>query len=289
MKINTGAARVLTSALVAAALVAASSAELAAQGAKQGPPTNPSVTLPKGMPMPKTPKMPTTFEGLFAERSERAIRALGYLRCLRNTMGAVEAGLMGRVPRAWLLVCVEQKDEWRGVFTEVAEDSDAGLRVVGQFSMKDGRPTTSAIDTNRVISAARSLVRGASAPVPGGGKYEFLPLVLPQDGYVEVWFLPMPTSPSRVVVGGDSLIQMSADGVRELGHSRSSPAIRTFAIDRTNAPFALESTEDRVPLLSELMVAHLALDGKERVTVRTKQYESTFTRGSRTPRHTPRK
>lgn len=239
--------------------------------------------------MPKTPKMPTTFEGLFAERSDRAVRALGYLRCLRNTMGAVEAGLLGRVPRAWLLVCVEEKDEWRGVFTESADDAQGGLRVMGQFSMKDGRPTTAPIDTNRVVSAARSLVRGISAPMPGGGAHQFMPLVLPQDGYNEVWFLPMPGSPSRVVVGGDSLIQMTADGVRELGHSRSTPAIRTFAIDRTNAPLVLESAEDRVPLLSELMVAHLALDGKERVVMRTKQYESTFSRGSRTPRHSPRK
>lgn len=288
MKIETGARRALASALAALGFLAVSGASLVAQGAKQGPPTNPGMAVPKGMPVPKTPKVPTTFEGLFAERSDRAVRALGYLRCLRNTMGAVEAGFMGRVPRAWLLVCVEQNDEWRGVFTESADDA-GGLRVMGQFSMKDGRPTTASIDTNRVVSAARSLIRGISAPVPGSGKFEHIPLVLPQDGYNEVWFLPMPNNPSRVVVGGDSLIQMTADGVRELGHSRSTPAIRTFAIDRAAGSLLLESTEDRVPLLSELMVAHLALDGKERVVVRTKQYESTFSRGSRTPRHSPLK
>jgi hypothetical protein len=281
--------RALLLAVAAVALAATSSTSLGAQGAKRGPPLNPSVALPTGMPMPKTPKMPTTFEGLFAERSDRAVRALGYLRCVRNTMGAIEAGLLGRVPRAWLLVCVEHKDEWRGVFTEAAEDVQGGLRVMGQFSLKEGRATSTPIDTNRVVSAARSLVRGHLRTAAGRGEVR-VHAAGPAAGRLQ-----------RGVVPPDAGQPGARGGRRGLAHPddrrrhprarafRSTPAIRTFAVDRAAPELVLESPEDRVPLLSELMIAHLALDGKSRVVLRTRQYESVFSRGSRAPQHTPRR
>ena len=129
------------------------------------------------------------------------------------------------------------------------------------------------------------------APLPGAGKFEFIPLALPQKTYIEVWFVPVPSNPSRVVVGGDSVIQMSIDGSRELGHTRSAPSIRELALPTNGAAYVLESAEDRIPLLSELVASRLALDFVPQVAVRTRQYESLLTRArlkSRQWKHTHR-
>lgn len=245
--------------------------------------------LPPGV-MPKTPTgppIPGTFDELFAARDARAVDALDYLRCLRVTLRAIQTGALGQVPRSWTLTCVEQGEEWRGVLAELTE-SEPGVRVHRQFALRgNGVVITEAVDTAKVAGLARALVRGVTAPLPGGGQYEYLPVPLQQPTFIELWYLPVPTNPSRAVVGGDSLIQLSPDGTRELGHSRVSPPIRTFSVV-PGASYLLVSREERIPLLSELMVAHMALSVAPDVRVRTVQYESIFSRSSNAVKHVRR-
>jgi hypothetical protein len=197
------------------------------------------------------------------------------------------------VPRAWSITCVQQGTEWRGVFGELM-DGAPGIRVHLQYALRSsgsggaGMLVRDAIDTARVNGTARALLRGLSAPLPRGGQVEFVPIALAQTGFTEVWFLPVPGNPSRVVVGGDSLIQMSSDGMRELGHSRSTPPLRQFAIAPTSPTYTLDSKEDRVPLLSELVIARMALGMVPEVHVRTTQYDSMITRASTTWKHVKR-
>lgn len=277
-----------TLALAVVVLGAGGPSALGAQGAK-GKAVGPGSPLPKPS-IPEGPKVPTTFEELFAERSGRALGALGYLRCMQSTVNALRSGALGDVPRSWTITCVQQGGEWRGVFGELT-DGKPGMRVHLQYALRGtggGMLVSDAVDTARVSGTARALLRGLAAPLPGAGKYEYVPIALAQKTFVEVLFVPVPGDPSRVVVGGDSVIQMSADGVRELGHSRSTPPIRTFAVQPTGDAYLLESREERIPLVSELIVAHLARDMVADVRIRTRQYETALTRGARAPRHVRR-
>ena len=252
---------------------------LHAQGTatKQDPPTVKGVA-PK---LPKTLKVPESFEGLFAERDARARAALGYLHCIQSTINALRSGSLGNVPKAWAIACVEQGKEWRGVFGELTETGIA-VRLQWVPSRGDrGMLTRDRVDTNRVNGAARALLRGLSAPLPGAGKYEFTPVTLPQGTYLEVWFLPVPSTPGRPVVGGDSLIQMVPEGTRELGHSRTTPPIRVLAPPTNGESWTVPSLEERIPTLSEIMAAYLALDVVKEVTIKTRQYESKISRDAK--------
>ncbi len=292
-------ARRSASAMLATALLAAGGAvqvQAQSQGRTTGQahgqvprPTKPA-TLPRGveMKLPATARIPDTFEELFAYRDARATAALGYLRCMESTIAALRAGTLGAVPRGASVTCVQQGEEWRGVFGELT-DSAPGIRVQAQYALRgEGMLVRDAIDTARVSGTARALLRGLSTPLAQSRAAEFVPVPLPQNGYVEVWLVPLPGSPARVTVGGDSLIQMSGDGVRELGHSRTTSALRQFAIEPASGSYTLRSSEERVPLLSELLVARMALGVVAEVHVRTYQYDSVITRTSPGWTHTRR-
>jgi hypothetical protein len=280
-------------ALVAAVLASGVSEPLRAQATGGRPkPTFPTPRdikeLPPGVTAtPASPRIPTTYDELFAERDARAVEALGYLRCLRTSVRAIQTGALGQVPRGWNLTCVQQKNEWRGVLSELTEN-EPGARIHRQFALRgNGVVVNDPIDTAMVAGLARALLRGLNSPLPGGGRYEYLPVPLRQPTFIELWYLPVPTVPERAVTGGDSLIQLSVDGTRELGHSRSTPPIRTFAVE-AGASYLLASKEERIPLLSELMVAHMALSVAPDVRVRTTQYESVFSRSSTAVKHARR-
>jgi hypothetical protein len=260
----------------------ASSSALLAQTPKAAAPTpgQPPAGVVDMSKLPRTLKVPETFEGLFGERDTRAVNAIGYLRCMQGTINALRAGVLGQVRRDYSIACVQQGKEWRGVFGELTE---TGIIVRLQFALRGerGAVTTDAIDTARVNAAARALLRGLSVPLPGQGKYEYTPVILPQPTFVEIWFLPVPAKPTSVVVGGDSLIQMSVDGLRELGHGKTSPPIRAISVPLSGKQWTLESSEARLPSISELVVAHMALDLIPEVHIRTKQYDSALTRAGR--------
>ncbi len=282
----------LLSTVVVVTLVGSSALEAQGGEKKVKPkPTIPAgataVSPPDAMKVPTSPRVPTTFDELFAERDKRALDALGYLRCLQVTLSAIQSGRLGQVPREWLITCVKQDSEWRGVFSELTEDAP-GIRIHRQFALRGGgMPVDDVVDTATVAGITRAMLRGLAAPLPGKGSFEFLPVPLMQGTFIEVWFLPVPNNPQRAVVGGDSLIQMSSDGVRELGHARSAPPIRTISVS-AGQTFTLASTEERIPQLSELMLAHLALSLAPEVRVLTKQYESIFKSGTLNVQHVQR-
>jgi hypothetical protein len=247
---------------------------LGAQARKTAPPPG----APDISKMPKTPKIPEGFDALFAERDKRAMGAVGYFACMQATVTALRAGTLGQVARDWSITCIEQAGEWRGVFGSLR---DGTIDVQRQFALRgsgSGVVTTDPVDTARVNGSARALLRGLSAPLPGAGKYEYTPVPLVQDKFIEVWFLPVPTSLFTAVVGGDSLIQMSADGVRELGHGRSTPVIRPMSVPVSATTWSLQSREERIPTVSELVLARLALVRVPEVRVQTYQYESVLTK-----------
>lgn len=253
--------------------------------------TGKGATPPPGVKpkLPPTLKVPTTYADLFAERDSRAEAAIGYVGCLQNTVNALRTGALGAVPREWSMACVQQGAEWRGVFGELAADGP-GFVVHLQYALRRRAVVTDAVDTVRAGAVARALFRGLSAPLPGAGQYELIPVVLPQPTFVEVWFLPVPSA-ARAIVGGDSVIQMSRDGTRELGHSKSAAALHPIVVPSTGSTFMVESAEERIPLLSELVIARMALDHLPRVTVRTRQYDAVLTNTATGPavwKHTRR-
>ncbi len=230
------------------------------------------------------PRIPETFDEIFAARDQRAVRAIGYLWCVQQTTAAAQTGALGERRDTWTLTCLEQDGEWRGVFGEVAMGifsvrRQYALRGVGVVITRDR------LDTTRLVRTALALAYGLTAPRPGAGRYPFTPVALPQPDFVELWYLPIPGDPSHVVVGGDSLIQMSADGGRELSHGPRTPPIRELSLKRSTEPFAIESTEERIPTVSELATAHRALDLVPKVVIYTRQYASTLKRPGREWKH----
>lgn len=245
--------------------------------------------LPGPPPLPKTPMVPTSHEGIFAQRDVRAVEAIGYLRCIERTVGAMRAGTMGTLPELWELACVHVDTEWRGVYAEITA-TGAGAAVRAQYALRtDGRSgvVQDAIDTTLVGAVLRAQRRALSVPLPGRGTTPFVPVILPQNTFMEIYFLPSPLANGRVTVGGDSIIQMSKDGIRELGHSRASPALRTLdGPPPRSRTVTLTSSEERVPLVSELFAARELLSVVPEVRVRTKSHESVITRVRGTWVHT---
>lgn len=241
------------------------------------------------MTLPAFTKLPTSFEGLFAERDERAKEALGYLRCIESTVAALRAGVLGNVEKGWSLTCIKQGTEWRGIFGELI-DGDPRMRVRVQFALRAnsrapmatrGMVVREPVDTVRAASTARALLRGLASVAPGDGLGQYIPVVLPQKTFTEVWFVASANRPDRAFVGGDSVIQLSVDGSRELGHASSAPRVRALSIPNGATTYTLESTEGTLPLMSELMLAHLAIDLLREVRVRTREHDAILQRATR--------
>jgi hypothetical protein len=292
------ALRLRAPALLAAALtvVAGSSARLEAQaGSRTRSATDTGRTMAVPIPagqqvpdLPKAPPVPTTYVGLFAERDARAQAALGYLRCMQKSLEATKSGAFGTVQPEWTLVCVRAGKEWRGVLMELTA-KDPGARVHRQLAMRGaGKVVTDAVDTAAVSSTARALRRALSVPVPGKGVGEFTPVVLAEPSQTEIWFLPLPGDRTRTLVGGDSVIQMAADGNRELGHASRTPPIRALTIPAGSTSLTVSSLEERLPLVSELLAARVALEWVPEVRIRTTTYEAVLTRATGTWKHTSR-
>ena len=262
---------------------------LPAQATGRSRPKADAPAPPAAPTLPQFTKAPTTVEGIFAERDSRAVQVLGYLRCLEATINALRAGALGAVERGWSLTCIQQNNEWRGIFGELT-DTPPGMRVKVQFAMRQtggapyarsGMVVRDPVDTAKAGGTARALLRGLAATPPGNGLGQFIPVTLAQKTFTEVWFVPSANTPERAVIGGDSLIQMSTDGTRELGHASSTPTIRVVSIPVGGSSYTLESSEVTTPLLTELMLAHLAIDVVPEVRVRTRDYDAILTRSTR--------
>ena len=254
-------ARRLALACTASVLIAASGE--AQTSAPPQPPRLPSLPVP------------SSYEGLFAERDARAREALAFLTCMEQTARAAASRRPTGAGES--LACIREGNEWRGVVATLTEAAP-GARVVRQFAMRGTAvPVSLPIDTAAVSRIVRALRRGVAAPLPAQGPVPFAPVALAQPTFTEVWFLPLP-SLTRLTVGGDSVIQMTTDGMRELGHASRTPPIRTVAAPAAG-PLVIESSADRLPLVSELLAAHVALPTVGEVRIRGRDMESVLVRG----------
>ena len=246
-----------------------------AQGRTGAPP----VTGPGGVKLPPIikPKPPQTIDERFADRNARAILAFQYSRCMLTTIVAGRTGKVGTIPQSDLAICVQQNGEWRGVFGNF-DDSKVGFAVHLQYSMKgNGTVVKSFVDTAVVAGAARSLVRASSIPFPGNPAHEFLPVILQQKGFFELWFLSAQMDPTNGIIGGDSLIQMAADGHKELGHSKTTPPARRIAVTPGDS-YVILSSETEIPTISELIAGNAATNIVDKLTIRTMRWDWVRTR-----------
>jgi hypothetical protein len=281
------AARLARAAVVCAAL---SASALGAQGGAppdgipKGAVKVPAGKIPDSVTrmIPKTLKLPEGDKGVIDARDERARGVIGFLNCMESTLRATRAGVLGVIAPDWKIVCVQEGKEWRGVVAELRPIA-SGAVVHAQYALRGaGQPVRDPVDTALVAALARAMVRGNSVPAPGGAVATFLPAVLHQRTFVEVWFVPAPNA-ARLVVGGDSVIQMTADGVRELGHSSKSPPPRLLAAPTVVGNVAtIQSIEDKLPLVSEFVAARTLLVRHPTVKLRSNWYEFTLSRSTDT-------
>lgn len=233
------------------------------------------------------PKLPEGRAAMFEVRDSRALDMLQYMHCMNSTVAAGESGLLGKLPEGALIVCVKERNEWRGL-VGMLDDERTKFTVSSQFALRGpGMRVTEAIDTTKAAAVARGMIRGISVPAPGGSRYSFTPVPLLFQSFVEVWFMPVQSNASRFIVGGDSVIQMTADGRREQGHSSKAPSIRELPMP-SGSRFVIESTEQEIPLISELLAARLALLRVPEVQVRTKKVDYLLSNATRKWAQTPR-
>jgi hypothetical protein len=230
--------------------------------------------------LPKTPKMPTGDQEIFTQRDARARNVLGYFDCLTRTVKASRDGLLGTVPAAAMLVCVQENSEWRGVVAEPVNRMP-GVAVRAQYAMRGkGVLVRDAVDTFTVLATARGQRRAVQAKAVSSGPASLSPVVLPYDSYLEVLYVPVPGATNTTLfVGGDSIIQMAPDGSRELGHSRAAPPITPLTVNTGKSGEALiQSTQPQVPLVSELVAARSLLPRYRVVKLQSGDYTFTLTR-----------
>lgn len=234
------------------------------------------------------PKMPEGVVPRFDLRDTRALDMLQYMHCMNTTTAAAKQGVMGAVPDDALVVCVREPNGWRGVAGLLSADR-SDFRVVSQLALRGTAVrTTERVDTGSAAAIARAMLRGAATPARGGSRYAFTAVPLKLPTFVEVWFMPVQNSATKMYVGGDSLIQMTTDGRREQGHFSSSPAVREIPMP-SGQTFVIESVEDEIPLVSELLAARLALTRVHEVRIRTRRYDSVISNTTRKWAHSPRR
>lgn len=265
--------------------VMSGAAAAAAQARPGGPPPG-AKRIPGKIPdsiaarLPKTPKMPTSDQEIFAQRDARARNALGYFDCLTRTVKASREGLLGTVPSGAVLVCVQENDEWRGVVAEPVNRMP-GVAVQAQYAMRGrGLVVREPVDTFTVLVTARGQRRAVQAKAVTSGAGSLAPVVLPYESYVEILYVPVPgATNSTLFVGGDSIIQMAPDGSRELGHSRAAPPMTPLTVNTGKTGEALiQSTQPQVPLVSELVAARVLLARFRVVRLQSGAYTFTLTR-----------
>ena len=233
------------------------------------------------------PKMPEGVVPRFDLRDSRALDMLQYMHCMNETVGAAKQGRLGTVPSSALIVCVRQPEEWRGVAGQLSADRQ-DFRILSQLSLRNRARTTESVDTATAAALARALLRGAATAERGGTRYSFTAVPLKFETFIEVWFMPVQNSATQMLVGGDSLIQMTTDGKREQGHFEKSPKIRELSMP-SGQSYVIESVEDDIPLVSELLAARLALTRVHEVRIRTKKFESVISNTTRKWLHAPRR
>lgn len=252
-----------------ASVAALTALPLAAQQGKQ-PPVDFEV--------PRTLPVPRGHAEIFAHRDSRALDILQYLHCAGATVAAEQARAIS-APDSAMLLCTREKDGWRGLFGTF--DSRFGNFVVfSQVAVQQrtsgvGVPTTAALDTLTAGAVARAHIRALSTPNRGAPRNAFTWAPLHYGTYLEVWFVPLQNNASSLYVGGDSLIQMTADGRKEQGHFSKSPPVRALPLP-TGSLYTIPSLEAEVPLISELIAARLALMRVPTVRIRTQRFDWTI-------------
>ncbi len=253
--------------------------------AAQGPPTPPPPVDPNSF-----LRAPTTHAGRFALRDDRALHAIQYLNCMNVASEVARQGKLGAIPDDAPLACVRDINGWRGVYGMVGS-AGMSFRVLGQVAVNgtEGAPARTKVDTGAVLSTLRAMQRGMqSATVRNRSRYEFMAIPVVLETFTEVWVLPVQSSVSRLLVGGDSLIQLTADATREQGHFSSAPPVRELAAPSGNS-YLILSNEEEIPLVSELVAARLALMNVPEVRIQTKKFNSVISNSTRRWIHTPRR
>lgn len=235
-------------------------------------------------------KAPTTHAGRFALRDDRALHALQYLNCMNVASDVAQQGKVGAIPDGALLACIRDASGWRGVYGMVGS-AGISFRVLGQVAVNgaEGVKTTAPVDTGAVLATLRATLRGTeSAAVRNRSHYEYMPIPVVLETFTELWVLPVQSSASKLLVGGDSLIQLTADATREQGHFSSAPPVRELAVPSGNS-YLIISNEEEIPLVSELVAARLALMRVPEVRIQTRKFTSVISNSTRKWVHTPRR
>lgn len=245
---------------------------------------------PADFEIPRTLPVPRTYSEIFTHRDSRAVDILQYLHCIGATAAAEQSRVIS-APDSALLLCTREKDGWRGILGAV-DKRFGNFHVFSQVAVKQstagaGAKTTASLDTLTLGAVARAHVRALQSPTRGAPRNAFTWAPLHYGNYVEVWFVPLQNSAMNLYVGGDSLIQMTADGRREHGHFSKSPPIRALPLP-TGSTYIIPSHEAEVPLVSELVAARLALMRVPIVKIRTQRYEWTLDQSGQW-KHAPRR
>jgi hypothetical protein len=213
------------------------------------------------------------------DRLDRTSRMLiATVDCARATAGARAQGLFGPPDSVgrWGQ-CLHKDGRAFGVFftPDSTFATAKNLRVVDFANSVRYRGN---VDTTAILAEARAAREGVRKGMPSfvSAQRQFAPLSIRSDGdSIEVWLLPAGLFVGRTAptVGGERGFIYSPDGRTLAREIDASDRFRTISIPDSGG-VEIRSSEDNLPLVSELIATNLLHDRGRDVQVVTNAYTS---------------
>lgn len=213
----------------------------------------------------------------FDLQDRRAQNLLVALRCAQRVS---ELRAQGRFGPADSLGrsghCLRTGGEWVGVFLDT---DSTGTRLVraSSVSLRDGARLPATPDTASLLARQRAtraaLDRGYPAYVEA--ERQFGPVTLhPEPDSLQVWLVPVEVLAGRAL-GGERGYLFRPDGTGAPEEVDAFASYRPFSVPDTGT-VTIESREEEIPLLSEMVMANLVNERGRPVMIATRMFVSTL-------------
>jgi hypothetical protein len=255
-----------------------------ASGGARATDATPVRALPAEATPPSAPSaLPATYAAEFAARDARARAIVFYQQCSATVIRLRAGGSFGAAASAPRAVYCERTAD--GVPIGGVFDIDSNFTRARRLTMirLDGaRPKfTDAVDTARIAVEAK-LIRDITRDVSAGWRLLKRPFVVapvvPPDGALEGWVIPLPTKARSAVLGGEiGLTRASTGGLERLtdhlGTWKQVPIPASGAV-------TLVSSERELPAVADIAVARGLADAGREVVVTTTTAKSALVSGT---------
>jgi len=172
--------------------------------------------------------------------------------------------------------CIEAGNRTVGVFFDVVPGTTT-LRNVRSVTVSDGQPYAGSLDTlllRRRLYLLDQAMRRTKARSDSAGLLRGPFVIWPRGDSIQAWVIPLNVL-TGTAVGGEQGFRYSSNVRTMVGEVDAFAKYRPIAVP-TSGTFKIESLEEEMPLLSEVLVANRLNNRGLTVTIVTHRYTSTL-------------